>query len=169
MSTRAAAQIRANLKAAGYNRTKVSVRADNYSMGSSVYVEVKDPTADYEAIQDIALQQESIRRCDFSGEILSGGNTYIHVKHSPEARAALAEPLAERVKAAWEKATDSLVVPVEGTQFFVSRAGPVAMDVNLWDEDTLRASVWNGSGTFLDAAYRLARMIRYDAAQAAKG
>jgi hypothetical protein len=69
-----AKQIRVELKKA-FPGTKFSVRSKNYSGGSSIRVEWTDgPTT--KAVAAIANQYESIDR-DASGEILSGGNTYV--------------------------------------------------------------------------------------------
>ena len=76
MGASEAKTIRANLKAAGYNQKRVSVRSNSYSMGSSVRVEVKDPTADFKLIERIAKGEESYSRCEASGEILSGALSF---------------------------------------------------------------------------------------------
>ena len=72
------------------NRTKVSVRSPYYGC---VNVEVHDATADYDAVKEIAKRQKSISRCEASGEILCGGNTFIFVEYSERAQATV---LAER-------------------------------------------------------------------------
>ena len=59
----------------------VAVKAHNYSMGSSVRVEIKSPKAlpFYNKIKEIGSSKERVHRDDF-GNILGGGNTYIFVE-----------------------------------------------------------------------------------------
>lgn len=65
-----------------------SVRSDVYSMGASIHVTIKSAAVSLAKVEEIAAQFESIRR-DSSGEVLNGGNLYIHVKQSAEVRAEL--------------------------------------------------------------------------------
>lgn len=78
-ATEAARQIREGLKAAGIPARAVSVRSESYSMGSSVYVRIKDTTAAcFATVEAIATAHERVRR-DGYGEILGGGNMYVSV------------------------------------------------------------------------------------------
>lgn len=78
----AAAKIRTALKARGWNSRMVSVVGSNYSMGSSIYVTIKSNTIPMQVVRDIASGEEHIDRCEISGEILSGGNCYVHVDYA---------------------------------------------------------------------------------------
>lgn len=73
--------IRKRLKAElGLTSRDVSVRADNFSMGSAVRLRVKVAGCNLERIEEIARDvAERIRRCEISGDILSGGNRYVSV------------------------------------------------------------------------------------------
>ena len=96
-----AAAIRKRLKDSGWNAKMVSVRCHHYSMGSSIYLTIRNPAVNAELAKQIAAEEgESIRRCEASGEILSGGNTFVHVDHTPEARAALQNRYLEAVRTA---------------------------------------------------------------------
>jgi hypothetical protein len=75
----AAKQIRAALKAKGWNSKAVSVRVDRYSMGSSIHVKVKSPDVDMATVKAIAERYQRVDRCEYSGEILSGGNRFIFI------------------------------------------------------------------------------------------
>src|SRR3972149_5470657 len=82
MTTKAASEIRAALKAAhGWTSKQVSVRNESYSMGSSVHVVIKDAEVALREVSRIATAHENIYRDD-SGEILSGGNSYVHVSYA---------------------------------------------------------------------------------------
>ena len=71
-----AREIRKELKIK-FPGVKFSVRTKKYSGGSSISVSWTDfPTV--EAVEEITNKYESISRCEYTGEILSGGNTYIH-------------------------------------------------------------------------------------------
>ena len=80
-----------------WNNKAVSCRNSSYSMGSSSYVTIKDAFAvrDFAKVEEIANTEEHVDRCEYSGEILSGGNHYVDVKVSDEAEQALAAPLLE--------------------------------------------------------------------------
>ena len=88
-----AQNVRAALKAAGFNARKVSVKSSRGS--SSVYVSIKDHTLIKDEIQEIAESFESVRRCSYSGDILQGGNTFIMVSYSTEAKAEFKKLAAE--------------------------------------------------------------------------
>ena len=75
--TEAAASVRAALKAKGWNARAVSVRADPYSMGSSLHVTVKDPAIPLAVVRAIAMSAERVRYCEVTHEILSGGNRFV--------------------------------------------------------------------------------------------
>ena len=93
-----AAQIRTELKALGIKARAVSVRCDLYSMGSSIYVTIKDPAVKLDTVQAIAGKAEHIDRDEMSGEILSGGNCFVKVSYADELLATLAAPIVDAVK-----------------------------------------------------------------------
>ena len=71
-----AREIRKELKAK-FKGVKFSVRTKKYSGGSSISISWVDfPTV--EAVEEITSKYESVRYDEYTGEILSGGNTYIH-------------------------------------------------------------------------------------------
>ena len=120
-----AAKIRAEYKQLGWGRKHVSVTCSNYSMGSSVSVRIKSPEVDKEKAEQIATGiAESISR-DQWGDILNGGNRYVHVEHTSECRAIMArrywDALAEAVgrldpesRSTLERVTDSINVGQDG-------------------------------------------------------
>jgi len=75
MSKQKAAEIRKQLKTLGYSARDVSVRSDHNSLD----ITIRRNGLNVKAIRDIANSYENIRRCEASGEILSGGNTYVTV------------------------------------------------------------------------------------------
>jgi hypothetical protein len=72
--------LRAALKAAGYNGRRVTVRASH----SSLYVSIRDAAASLSAVEAIANQFSVVRHCEKTGEILSGGNTFVNVVYTNE-------------------------------------------------------------------------------------
>lgn len=120
-TTERAAMIRAELKAKHkWSGRDVSVKADHFSMGSAIRISIKNPAVPLQAVKDIALEHESISRDD-SGEILSGGNRYVDIGYSSEAREALAAQHLPAVQAAAEKlqAEPGYLFPVEGSGFLL--------------------------------------------------
>lgn len=79
-SARAAAEaIRAALKAQGWSRRDVSVRAFSFGWSSSLQVRILNPAVPKAAVAAIAKQHEALRR-DEGGALLQGGNLYVEVK-----------------------------------------------------------------------------------------
>ncbi len=85
-------KIRANLKASGITSRQVSVKSENYSMGSSIRVVIRDLSIAYGFVESIAKGSEKIDRDD-SGEILSGGNRYVSVDIDRDAVNAVVDAL----------------------------------------------------------------------------
>jgi copper chaperone CopZ len=82
----AAAEIRGKLKKLyGITSRQVSVRCASFSMGSSIDIEIKDPAVDIREVRNAADSKEKIDRCQYTGEILSGGNRYLSVKYGSKA------------------------------------------------------------------------------------
>ena len=82
MSRATAAQIRKALKAElGLNARQVGVRTSPCTYSTAITVTIKVPIAKSK-VKAIAGRAESIRRCEASGEILQGGNTYLTVEYA---------------------------------------------------------------------------------------
>lgn len=82
---RPADALRAALKVAGFNARCVTVREHH----STLRVTIRTPSASLTRIKEITAPFESVRRCQASGEILSGGNTFVSCEYSH----ALVEPI----------------------------------------------------------------------------
>ena len=135
-ATEHAAQIRSTLKKAhGWSSRQVSIRAEYFSMGSSIDVIVKDPAIPLPAVTAVAERAETIRRCEVSGEILSGGNRYVSVRYSHEAQATIGARYVEAVQRAIDAVTpgSSGLEPIGDTGFLVGR--PNAWLLTLWRSD----------------------------------
>lgn len=135
-TTDRAAQLRAALKAKGWTSRDVSVRAEYYSMGSSIHVVIKNPDVPFAPVEEAANQHERIDRDGF-GEILSGGNRFVHVSYSPTADAALAARYTDAVSTA-ARELDALteanrLIPIGATGFMVGR-GANGWGYSLWGD-----------------------------------
>lgn len=120
----AAAIVRKQLKAKGITSRMVSVRADNFSMGSALRISIKSPDVSSKLVSEIAEGQESIRRCEMTGEILSGGNRYVSISYTREALDAMSARYVAQVSAAiaqLPEGDDSRLIPIEGTGCLVGR------------------------------------------------
>lgn len=71
------AAIRKELKEHGYNNRRVSVRYDGYA----IWVTVKEFEIDIKEIENIANKYENYSIDERTGEILSGGNTFVFVDY----------------------------------------------------------------------------------------
>lgn len=134
---------RAALTAAGFTGKQVTVLQERCTYSTALRFTVRDPSVALDRAREVAETFESIRRCEVSGEILSGGNTFVHVVHSESARAALAAPLVVAVTDACARSAAEpgpTIFRVEGTAWGVGRerAGQWA---RLWDLDEHRRGV----------------------------
>ncbi len=128
--------LRVAYKKRGWNRTAIAVRNREYSMGSSMSIEIKRPdlVTDYAEAERLANAGESIRRCESSGEILSGGNRFVHFEFSDEALVTIAAPFIEAATAALAKAeagAEFEIHEIEGTVFTLNLDSG---DLKIWNE-----------------------------------
>lgn len=130
-----AAQLRAALKAKGWTSRDVSVRADYYSLGSSIRVVIKNPAVPLATVKALAEGHERIDR-DQWGEILGGGNRFVDVSYATAAIDILARrhiDAIEVAKAALDDAGDGALIPIGTTGHFLGRAYN-GSGVSLWDD-----------------------------------
>lgn len=84
--------IRNDLKKAGYKvPAQVTVKQRRGGYSTALDVVIKDLHVDFNDVSDIAQKYEEISRDVRSGEILSGGNTFIFVKYDYRAEEAAKE------------------------------------------------------------------------------
>lgn len=140
MSTKErAAQMRKEFKALGWNSKKIGVRTEYFSMGSAIHVTVKDASVDYATAKRIAEAFERIHRCEITGEILNGGNCYLHFGMTEEVKAKKAEPFLPAVEAAM-KEVEALIgnattlIPVGDTGYYLGQDRRTGWGCSLWDE-----------------------------------
>jgi hypothetical protein len=74
--------IRQSLRAKGIKQSQVSVRTPHYG---SIEIRIHDPSVKKFEVEEVANPHESIRYDHASGEILSGGNTFVNVSYSERA------------------------------------------------------------------------------------
>jgi hypothetical protein len=106
----AAVLIRNDLKAAGYALRAFSIRT---AATGSVTVEIRDASIPKSKITEIACRYESISRDTATGEILSGGNTFISVRYARAALQAAGVELTARLRCG-ERTFASVHVDGEG-------------------------------------------------------
>ena len=76
ITSEAAAEIRSSLKKLlGYTNRQVSVKSDS----CAIWVKAKVAGLDLQKVYDIAMKHQLVDRCEFTGEILCGGNTFVFV------------------------------------------------------------------------------------------
>lgn len=126
-TTEHAAYIRHTLKTEhGWNSRHVSVKARYYSMGSSIDVRIKDASVALSVVEEIANKAERIDRCEISGEILSGGNRYVHVSYDSDVLQAMGKQFEPAVEAANEERktrSANCLIPIAGTPFLLGSTG----------------------------------------------
>ena len=152
-ATDAAAEVRAALKKAGFSSKQVSVRAEYFSLGSAINVRIKDGQVPLPLVKDIAEGKERISRCEITGEILGGGNRYVNLSISPEAKALKARRFIEAVeKAAYVlgDASDGTLQPIV-PGYYIGK-GLHNSGFSLWGEHGHIQNCW----ALKDVAYALA-------------
>ncbi len=153
-----AANLRASLKSAGYNARMVSVRTSYYSMGSSITLTIRSADVDYATVKALADGAEKIDRCEFSGEILSGGNTYVHLNFDSKVE----DEVAARVKDATEaalalaKASPGSCIDIDGVpglSLEIDRQNPETCG-RLWAGCSFNRQFWPRDNGPVDAVAR---------------
>jgi hypothetical protein len=86
-----AQEVRQQLKTEGITSKQVSIRSDS----NSISIHIKDLTVSKQRVEEAASGQEHIRRCEASGEILGGGNTFVFVEFDSNAVRAAGNDLLE--------------------------------------------------------------------------
>jgi hypothetical protein len=81
VTVEASKKVRAALAAKGFGKAEVSVYNKSYSMGSTVYVTIKQAAIPLATIEEIAKVGERIDRDSATGEILGGGNCFVDVRY----------------------------------------------------------------------------------------
>lgn len=105
-NTTPAHRLRAALKAAGFNARRVTVRASH----GSLYVSIRDAAASLSAVEAIANRFSVVHRCEMTGDILDGGNTFVNVAYTDE----LVAPVKAAILAVLEPAPTDERVTVLG-------------------------------------------------------
>jgi hypothetical protein len=80
-----AQQVAAILKQHGISSKQVSCRNDH----GSISCRIKDISIDPEFVERIVRKFESIRYCEYSQEILNGGNTFVSIQYDWEVEKAI--------------------------------------------------------------------------------
>ena len=73
--------IRKDLKAAGFAAKDISVRVSYVTYDTSVRVTVKNPLVRLSEVEKIVKKYDEIDWDERTGEILAGGNTYVHCQY----------------------------------------------------------------------------------------
>ena len=121
--------IRNAFKAAGI---KASVRSERYAGGSSISVSLK--SGSFAKAKEIAESFQSIHYDEVTGEILSGGNLYVHVEIDHDWVSTVGSTIAAKVQAAYEAAKAgprNQHVEIEGLPYSLAYDGDYAL---LWGQ-----------------------------------
>jgi len=124
--------IAADLKAAGYKPRQVSIRLGSGGGSTKVNLVVRDPQVVYSVVEAIAQKHRHVDRDAKTGEILSGGNTYVDIALSDTVYNAWTIQYLPAVnKALTELTAETYGVPID-KRFTLFRDGPDRFKV--WDE-----------------------------------
>lgn len=98
-----AERVRAAFKREGWTSRDVTVKHNRFSGGSSLDATIRSTRPTGRRVLEILREEEHVRRCEYSGDILAGGNTYVSLRYSDEAKVALGAPYVEALKIAGER------------------------------------------------------------------
>ena len=73
-------EIKETLKKLGYTNRQISVTSRNGGYSSSINVKIKSLDVDIKKVKDAVSKYEKVSHDERSGEILSGGNTFVFVE-----------------------------------------------------------------------------------------
>lgn len=139
----AAQQVRNELKTKfGITSRDVSVREENCGYSRSLRVRIKNPKARLLEIKEIATKHERVRYCQYSGEILSGGNFYIDVSVDEKAIDYLTSIHAEKLnleqllKEAQELPVDQFIEinGIKGAMIGKHRNSPITLSLFIYSD-----------------------------------
>lgn len=73
-------QLKTDLKSSlDYNQRMVSVKENPCGLSYSFTFTIRDPKVDLLRLAEFVNPSQSVDKCRVTGEILSGGNTYVHI------------------------------------------------------------------------------------------
>lgn len=121
--TEIAKETKDRLKRAGFNAKRVSVRHEQYSMGSTMHVTIRDPEIRESQVRELVQPAERIDRCEITGEILCGGNRFLDIRYSDEAEAIRRNRVRDACAAAVAELPDddNTLQPIGSTGLLVGR------------------------------------------------
>lgn len=128
------ALLRKEYKRLGWGPSQISVKKKHYG---SYSVNVKGPGVDLDLAKRMAMTLESVRRCEFSGDILSGGNTYVSFgwDYDYQKRCILAVMPNCREAVAEALASPGQIVECLGTEFYILDGYGQIGDQRYWAQD----------------------------------
>ncbi len=95
------------LKNAGINSRQVSIREPRCGYDRAFELTIRDPRFEIEQIEDLVMGFKKVDRCEVSGEVLMGGNTWIDVEATDEVEDIWASEYREKVEEALSLLTDN--------------------------------------------------------------
>jgi hypothetical protein len=102
-----AKEVKSFLKEKGIDTKNIRV-----SSGSSIEVKLLDPKLDYDLIESLLKEEfESIHRDDATGEILSGGNTFVFLEYDYDLIKEIQEELRPTIRPFLEKCSGRWDIP----------------------------------------------------------
>lgn len=171
-SKEAAARLRAALKAEGYNARDVSIRVESYSMGSTIHATIRSAAVPEGTVREILESAERISRCEITHEILSGGNRFVELHHTPEVQAILArrhiDALGDALLRLERDVHTNALEPIAGTDppaLLGWENGPGLRSVVVWTDQGRQQAYYlpreepQRSSGLQDLAFYLARLL----------
>lgn len=84
--------VKGELKDAGIDTKAISVKQSRGGYSDAVNITINDPNVDIDKVRKIAEKHEDYERDERTGEILSGGNTYVFVEYDDSAFNEVSKP-----------------------------------------------------------------------------
>jgi len=135
------AEIRKKLKESGFTSKDYSIRVRDSGHSTAVDIEVKNPKVRLSELKQIVKQYECVDRDERSGEILQGGNTFVHCQYEDGIFEDVIQPLmatAEKVFSS-SKWDGNKIAENESFKVFMSKIDEATKILHMYDrEDKLQ-------------------------------
>ena len=129
-------EIRKTLKEAGFTSKDYSIRVRDAGYSTTVNIEVKNPMVRLSVLKQVAKQFEVVDRDERSGEILQGGNTFVHCQYEDDIFDEVIQPFMETAKQVFEssKWDGCKIAKNESFKVFMSKIDEATKSLHMYDK-----------------------------------
>lgn len=130
-------EIRKTLKEAGFTSKDYSIRVRDAGYSTTVNIEVKNPKVKLSELKQFVKRFEVVDRDERTGEILQGGNTFVHCQYEDGIFEEVIQPLMEIAKQVYtsSKWDGCKIAENESFNVFMSKIDEATKSLHMYDRD----------------------------------